>query len=126
MGSNHHTFALAAADLKTNWHVDAPDTASESGLDTSTVAEDLPEEILDRQHLVSRSQAIAEIHFPPENASLAEYEMFRSLAQKRIIFDEFCHRAQIDFVCSPLKNQNDNNNKIKQKIECNQHNKETA
>ncbi len=58
-------------------------------LDTSTVAENLTAEILERQHLLSRSQAVAEIHFPPENASLAGYEMFRSPAQKRLIFDEF-------------------------------------
>ena len=60
-----------------------------AALDTSTVTEELPGEILERQHLSSRSQAIGEIHFPPENASLAEYEMFRSPAQKRLIFDEF-------------------------------------
>ena len=60
-----------------------------AALDTSTVTEELPGEILERQHMSSRSQAIGEIHFPPENASLAEYEMFRSPAQKRLIFDEF-------------------------------------
>ncbi|HEX3102687.1 MAG TPA: ATP-dependent DNA helicase RecG, partial [Pyrinomonadaceae bacterium] len=58
-------------------------------LDTSSVIEDLPVEILERQHLVSRSQALAEIHFPPENALLSEYEMFRSPAHQRLIFDEF-------------------------------------
>src|SRR5436190_7177584 len=60
-----------------------------SQLDTSTVIEDLPTEILERQRLVSRSQALAEIHFPPENALLSEYEMFRSPAHQRLIFDEF-------------------------------------
>ncbi len=60
-----------------------------TALDTSTVTEDLPVEVLERQHLVSRSRALAEIHFPPENASLAEYEMFRSPAHQRLIFDEF-------------------------------------
>ncbi len=60
-----------------------------AALDTSTVTEDLPAEILERQHMVSRSQAVAEIHFPPEKASLAEYEMFRSPAHRRLIFDEF-------------------------------------
>ena len=58
-------------------------------LDATTVLEDLPTEILERQHLIPRSEALAGIHFPPENASLAEYEIFRSPAQKRLIFDEF-------------------------------------
>ncbi len=58
-------------------------------LDTSTVDEDLPAEILERQHLLFRSQAVAEIHFPLDNAALSDYEMFRSPAQKRLIFDEF-------------------------------------
>jgi ATP-dependent DNA helicase RecG len=58
-------------------------------LDRSTVADDLPAELLKRQDLISRSQAIAEIHFPPDDSSIADYEMFRSAAHKRLIFDEF-------------------------------------
>lgn len=54
-----------------------------------SIIDDLPKDLLERQHLVSRAQAIAEIHFPPDDTPITEYEMFRSRAQRRIIFDEF-------------------------------------
>src|SRR5258706_1220993 len=58
-------------------------------LDKSSVADNLPGDLLERQKLVGRARALAEIHFPPEDSSIAEYEMFRSAAHKRLIFDEF-------------------------------------
>jgi len=58
-------------------------------LDRSAVADDLPVDLLKRQNLIPRAQAIAEIHFPPDDSSIADYEMFRSAAHKRLIFDEF-------------------------------------
>ncbi len=58
-------------------------------LDRSSVLDNLPSELLERQKLVTRAQALAEIHFPPDDSSIAEYEMVRSLAHKRLIFDEF-------------------------------------
>ncbi len=58
-------------------------------LDRSSVADNLPPDLLERQNLISRAQALAEIHFPPEDSSIAEYEMFRSRAHKRLIFNEF-------------------------------------
>jgi ATP-dependent DNA helicase RecG len=58
-------------------------------LDRKSVADALPAELLERQHLITRAQALAEIHFPPEDSSLSEYERFRSPAHKRLIFDEF-------------------------------------
>jgi ATP-dependent DNA helicase RecG len=58
-------------------------------LDRSSVPESLPEDLRKRQKLIPRAQAIEEIHFPPENASLSEYEMFRSEAHRRLIFEEF-------------------------------------
>jgi ATP-dependent DNA helicase RecG len=58
-------------------------------LDKSSVPESLPEDLRKRQKLIPRAQAIEEIHFPPENASLSEYEMFRSEAHRRLIFEEF-------------------------------------
>lgn len=51
--------------------------------------EKLPAETVKRQGLISRPQAIREIHFPPDTVPVSEYEMFRSPAQKRLIFDEF-------------------------------------
>jgi ATP-dependent DNA helicase RecG len=58
-------------------------------LDESFFKESLPPEILQKHKLISRLQAIKEIHFPPENASLAEYAKARSNAHKRLIFEEF-------------------------------------
>ncbi len=58
-------------------------------LDRSSVADDLPTELLARQTLIERSQALAEIHFPPDDSSITDYEMFRSAAHRRLIFDEF-------------------------------------
>ena len=42
-----------------------------------------------RQKLISRAEAIEQIHFPPENSSILEYESARSEAHKRLIFEEF-------------------------------------
>lgn len=58
-------------------------------LDKASVTESLPVDLLKRQNLISRGDAMSEIHFPPENASIAEYEMFRSPAHRRLIFEEF-------------------------------------
>lgn len=58
-------------------------------LDKSSVEETLPEDLCKRQNLISRAQAIEEIHFPPENASLLDYAKARSDAQMRLIFEEF-------------------------------------
>ncbi len=58
-------------------------------LERTSIADNFPFELFERQNLISRAQALAEIHFPPDDASLAEYEMFRSAAHKRLIFDEF-------------------------------------
>jgi ATP-dependent DNA helicase RecG len=58
-------------------------------LDRASVADNLPADLFDRQNLVTRAQALAEIHFPPDDSSIAQYEMSRSAAHKRLIFDEF-------------------------------------
>lgn len=58
-------------------------------LDRRSVADNLPTELLERQNLITRAQAVAEIHFPPDDSLISEYEMFRSAAHKRLIFDEF-------------------------------------
>ena len=58
-------------------------------LDKSSITETLPEDLCHRQNLISRGQAVEEIHFPPEKVSLADYEMARSDAHKRLIFEEF-------------------------------------
>ena len=58
-------------------------------LDRTSVVDDLPADLLERQNLATRAQALVEIHFPPDDSSIAEYERFRSPAHKRLIFDEF-------------------------------------
>ncbi len=58
-------------------------------LDPASVPDELPDDLRERQALIPRAQALTEIHFPPDDASISEYEMFRSPAHKRLIFDEF-------------------------------------
>ncbi len=58
-------------------------------LDVTSIDEHLPAELIKRNNLISRSAAIREIHFPPDDASVADYEMFRSSAHRRLIFEEF-------------------------------------
>lgn len=58
-------------------------------LDLTSIADEMPADLLERHKLVPRSQALAELHFPAEGTSVADYEMFRSPAQQRLIFDEF-------------------------------------
>lgn len=53
------------------------------------IQETLPAELRHRQHLVSRAQALREIHFPAEDASLEQYEHARSPAHQRLIFEDF-------------------------------------
>ncbi len=58
-------------------------------LDKASVSDKLPPDLIERQNLVSRFEAIKEIHFPPENASISEYASARSKAHLRLIFEEF-------------------------------------
>jgi ATP-dependent DNA helicase RecG len=58
-------------------------------LDPGSVKDPMPTDLLERNDLISRSAAIRQIHFPPEGVNVADYDVFRSPAQKRLIFDEF-------------------------------------
>ncbi len=58
-------------------------------LDKSTVRETLPEDLCKRQNLITRAEAIEQIHFPPEDSTISEYESARSRAHLRLIFEEF-------------------------------------
>lgn len=58
-------------------------------LDPSSVADKLPNDLIERQKLISRCAAIREIHFPPEDALISEYASARSRAHLRLIFEEF-------------------------------------
>jgi len=58
-------------------------------LDPGSIRDKLPNDLLTRQNLLSRFQALKEIHFPPDTSRIADYENFRSAAQVRLIFEEF-------------------------------------
>jgi ATP-dependent DNA helicase RecG len=58
-------------------------------LDPSSIPENLPASIIKNNELISRADAICEIHFPPDDSRIVDYEMFRSRAQTRLIFEEF-------------------------------------
>lgn len=53
------------------------------------IKETLPADLRQRQRLIPRSSAFRQIHFPAEDASLAQYEQARSPAHLRLIFEDF-------------------------------------
>jgi ATP-dependent DNA helicase RecG len=58
-------------------------------LDKGSVDEILPRDMLKEQDMIPRAQALQEIHFPPDDSTILDYEAFRSRAHKRLIFEEF-------------------------------------
>jgi ATP-dependent DNA helicase RecG len=58
-------------------------------LDDAEITETLPPDLIVRQKLISRAEALRRIHFPAEDAPLADYERARSPAHLRLIFEEF-------------------------------------
>jgi ATP-dependent DNA helicase RecG len=58
-------------------------------LDDDAFEETLPAELIARQRLAARADATRRIHFPSDDAPLAEYERARSPAHLRLIFEEF-------------------------------------
>jgi ATP-dependent DNA helicase RecG len=58
-------------------------------LDPQAVEETLPDDLLKRNHLIGRTRALHEIHFPPADAAMEDYEQARSPAHARLIFEDF-------------------------------------
>ncbi len=58
-------------------------------IDTKSIVDVLPVEMRKAHGLIGRPEAIRNIHFPPEDASLSDYELARSDAHRRLIFEEF-------------------------------------
>jgi ATP-dependent DNA helicase RecG len=58
-------------------------------LDDDAIAETLPQDLRQRARLIGRAQALREIHFPPAEVSLSDYEQSRSAAHLRLIFEDF-------------------------------------
>src|SRR5258705_456635 len=60
-----------------------------STLPDKAILETLPADLRQRARLISRAKALREIHFPPQDASIDEYERSRSPAHVRMIFEDF-------------------------------------
>ena len=60
-----------------------------SSLDEKAIEEIFPPELLQRSRLIGRSQAFREIHFPPPDVPMIDYELSRSHAHVRMIFEDF-------------------------------------
>ena len=54
-----------------------------------TLPDPLPEDVRQRQQLIDRRRALADVHFPPEGSNLDALNTFRSDAHRRLIFEEF-------------------------------------
>jgi ATP-dependent DNA helicase RecG len=54
-----------------------------------TLPDPLPEDVRQRQQLIDRRRALADVHFPPQGTSLDALNSFRSDAHRRLIFEEF-------------------------------------
>jgi ATP-dependent DNA helicase RecG len=60
-----------------------------ANLEPAAIEETLPADLLQRHRLIGRPQALHEIHFPPAGASMDDYELARSPAHARMIFEDF-------------------------------------
>jgi ATP-dependent DNA helicase RecG len=58
-------------------------------LDDRAIVETLPADLRQRAKLIGRARALREIHFPPQEASMDDYERSRSPAHVRMIFEDF-------------------------------------
>ena len=54
-----------------------------------SIEETLPPDLRQRTRLIGRAQALREIHFPPLDASMLDYELSKSRAHVRMIFEDF-------------------------------------
>jgi ATP-dependent DNA helicase RecG len=57
-------------------------------LDDSEVPEVVPSDVAGRNRLIKRSDALRQVHFPADDAPLEEYNLSRSAAHRRLIFEE--------------------------------------
>lgn len=60
-----------------------------SQLDEKSIEETLPADLRHRVEVIGRAQALREIHFPPADVSMIDYELARSPAHVRMIFEDF-------------------------------------
>jgi ATP-dependent DNA helicase RecG len=58
-------------------------------LNDKAIEETLPADLRHRAALIGRAQALREIHFPPADVSMDDYEQSKSAAHVRMIFEDF-------------------------------------
>src|SRR4029079_3677976 len=58
-------------------------------LNDKAIEETLPADLRHRAGLIGRAQAVREIHFPPPDVSMDDYEQSKSAAHLRMIFEDF-------------------------------------
>ena len=58
-------------------------------LTDKAIEETLPADLRHRAQLIGRAQAVREIHFPPPDVSMDDYEQSKSAAHLRMIFEDF-------------------------------------
>jgi len=58
-------------------------------LNNKAIEETLPADLRHRAKLIGRAEAVRQIHFPPAEVSMADYEQSKSPAHLRMIFEEF-------------------------------------
>ena len=58
-------------------------------LNDKAIEETLPADLRHRARLIGRAQAMHEIHFPPPDVSMDDYEQSKSAAHLRMIFEDF-------------------------------------
>ncbi|HEY0367121.1 MAG TPA: ATP-dependent DNA helicase RecG [Pyrinomonadaceae bacterium] len=58
-------------------------------LNDKAIEETLPADLRHRAGLIGRAKAVREIHFPPPDVSMDDYEQSKSLAHVRMIFEDF-------------------------------------
>jgi ATP-dependent DNA helicase RecG len=58
-------------------------------LNDKSIEETLPADLRHRMGLIGRAQALNEIHFPSPDASMLDYELSKSQAHLRMIFEDF-------------------------------------
>ncbi|MEW6735043.1 MAG: ATP-dependent DNA helicase RecG [Acidobacteriota bacterium] len=58
-------------------------------IDLTTIAENLPEDLRQRNNLPTRAEALKQIHFPAADVPIELYNQCGSPAHRRIIFEEF-------------------------------------
>jgi ATP-dependent DNA helicase RecG len=53
------------------------------------LASPIPEDVIQRRRLMDFTEAVRQVHFPPEDAPLDQFNLHQSDAHRRIVFDEF-------------------------------------